>query len=114
MQRYVGGIYAAMIFARWEAILVYIQALPRIWPIPNAERHLVRTESGEMTLLPNFQKLQRCLAPVGNRFNLYNLPELMGRQAPVYSTGDALAVVQKEVEPSRNFDVAYSGLSRRK
>ncbi|MEZ4794802.1 MAG: efflux RND transporter permease subunit [Flavobacteriaceae bacterium] len=115
MQGYVGGIYAAD-FARFgKQYRVYIQALPKDRADTQSLNELfVRTESGEMTPITQFVKLQRVFGPQSvTRFNLYNSTRINGAASPGYSTGDALAIVQKEVKnlPS-NFDVAYSGLSR--
>lgn len=115
LQGYIGGIYAAD-FARFgKQYRVYVQAQPEDRTDANSLNQLfIKTGSGEMAPITQFVKLNRVYGPQSvTRFNLFNSTKINGAANSGFSTGDAIAVVEKELKnlPS-NYDVAYSGLSR--
>jgi len=115
LQGYIGGVYASD-FARFgKQYRVYMQALPEDRADKSALDELyVKTSSGEMTPITQFVNLKRVYGPQSvARFNLYNSAKISGAANSGYSTGDAIAAVNQEIQklPS-NYEVAYSGLSR--
>tara|TARA_R110000868_G_scaffold124959_6_gene330155 strand:+ start:1078 stop:4215 length:3138 start_codon:yes stop_codon:yes gene_type:complete len=115
LQGYIGGVYASDFSRFGKQFRVYIQSLPEDRADVNALNSMyVRTNSGEMTPITQFVKLERVYGPQSvTRFNLFNSTTITGATNEGYSTGDAIRVIEEEVAklPS-NYTVAYSGLTR--
>ena len=115
LQGYIGGIYAAD-FARFgKQYRVYIQSLPEDRTSESDLNKLfVRTNSGEMAPITQFISLNRVYGPQAvTRFNLFNSTKLTVAMNPGYSTGDAINIINEEVEKlPNNYNTAYSGLTR--
>ncbi|MDN3618173.1 efflux RND transporter permease subunit [Polaribacter undariae] len=115
LQGYIGGIYASDFSKFGKQFRVYIQALPDDRAtVDDLNSMYVRTNSGEMTPITQFVKLERVYGPQSvTRFNLFNSTTLTGATNEGYSTGDAIRVIEEEVAklPS-NYTIAYSGLTR--
>ncbi|WP_159024132.1 efflux RND transporter permease subunit [Formosa sp. L2A11] len=115
LQGYIGGIYASDFSKFGKQFRVYIQALPEDRADVNALNSMyVRTDTGEMTPITQFVKLERVYGPQSvTRFNLLNSTSITGATNEGYSTGDAIRVIEEEVAklPS-NYTIAYSGLTR--
>ncbi|KJD36652.1 multidrug transporter AcrB [Tamlana sedimentorum] len=115
LQGYIGGIYASDFSRFGKQFRVYIQALPEDRADESALNSMyVRTNSGQMTPITEFVKLNRVYGPQSvTRFNLLNSTSITGATNDGYSTGDAIRVIEEEVAklPS-NYTVAYSGLTR--
>ncbi len=115
LQGYIGGIYASDFSRFGKQFRVYIQALPEDRAdVDNLNGMYVRTESGQMTPITQFVNLKRVYGPQSvTRFNLFNSTTITGATNPGFSTGDAIRVIEEEVQnlPS-NYTVAYSGLTR--
>jgi HAE1 family hydrophobic/amphiphilic exporter-1 len=75
----------------------------------------VRTGSGSMASLSNYVTLERIYAPdVLNRFNMFQSISVTGQPADGYSSGQALAAIERvaaEVLP-QGYSYEYSGLTR--
>jgi HAE1 family hydrophobic/amphiphilic exporter-1 len=115
LQGYIGGVYASDFSKFGKQFRVYIQALPDDRAsVDDLNSMYVRTNSGEMTPITQFVKLERVYGPQSvTRFNLFNSTTITGATNEGYSTGDAIRVIEEEVAklPS-NYTVAYSGLTR--
>ena len=116
LQGYIGSIYAAD-FARFgKQYRVYVQALPQDRAeVSDLNSLFVRNDQGEMAPITEFVSLNRVYGPQSvTRFNLFNSASITGAAAPGYSSGDAIAAVQKVTETAlpRNFDIGFSGLTR--
>ncbi|WP_158839819.1 efflux RND transporter permease subunit [Polaribacter sp. L3A8] len=115
LQGYIGGVYASDFSKFGKQFRVYIQALPDDRAtVDDLNSMYVRTNSGEMTPITQFVKLERVYGPQSvTRFNLFNSTTIIGATNEGFSTGDAIRVIEEEVAklPS-NYTVAYSGLTR--
>lgn len=115
LQGYIGGAYTANFSRFGKQFRVLVQALPedRI----NAESLnsiSVRTPSGTMTPISQFVTLNRIYGPQNiNRFNLFNTVSINGAANPGFSSGDAIAAIERVAETLPNeYAVEYSGLTR--
>jgi HAE1 family hydrophobic/amphiphilic exporter-1 len=115
LQGYIGGVYVSDFSKFGKQFRVYIQSLPDDRADVDALNSMyVRTDSGEMTPITQFVKLERVYGPQSvTRFNLFNSTTITGATNDGYSTGDAIRVIEEEVAklPS-NYTIAYSGLTR--
>ena len=115
LQGYIGGVYASDFSKFGKQFRVYIQALPDDRAtVDDLNSMYVRTNSGEMTPITQFVKLERVYGPQSvTRFNLFNSTTITGATNEGFSTGDAIRVIEEEVAklPS-NYTIAYSGLTR--
>ncbi|WP_159018613.1 efflux RND transporter permease subunit [Algibacter sp. L3A6] len=115
LQGYIGGIYASDFSRFGKQFRVYIQALPDDRAdVDDLNSMYVRTDSGEMTPITQFVKLERVYGPQSvTRFNLFNSTSITGATNDGFSTGDAIRVIEEEVAKlPNNYTVAYSGLTR--
>ncbi|MCK7589311.1 efflux RND transporter permease subunit [Subsaxibacter sp. CAU 1640] len=115
LQGYIGGVYASDFSRFGKQFRVYIQSLPEDRAdVDDLNGMYVRTDSGAMTPITQFVTLKRVYGPQSvTRFNLFNSTTITGAVNPGFSTGDAIRVIDEEVQklPS-NYTVAYSGLTR--
>ena len=115
LQGYVGGIYAADFSRFGKQYRVYIQAYPQDRADQqDLNKMFVRTNDGSMAPLTEYVSLKRVYGPQSvTRFNLFNSTKLTVAMNPGYSSGDGIAIVQKEAENlGTNYTTAYSGLTR--
>jgi len=94
---------------------VYVQADQQFRSTPSdIERYYVRTSAGSMMPLSNVVSVREATAPQSiNHFNLFRSAEINGSAAPGFSSGQALAAMQRlsdRVLP-QGFSHAWSGLS---
>ncbi|GER60473.1 efflux RND transporter permease subunit [Patiriisocius marinus] len=115
LQGYIGGVYASDFSKYGKQFRVYIQALPDDRAdVEDLNSMYVRTDTGEMTPITQFVKLERVYGPQSvTRFNLFNSTAITGATNDGFSTGDAIRVIEEEAAklPS-NYTIAYSGLTR--
>lgn len=115
LQGYIGGVYASDFSKYGKQFRVYIQALPDDRAdVEDLNSMYVRTNTGEMTPITQFVKLERVYGPQSvTRFNLFNSTAITGATNDGFSTGDAIRVIEEEAAklPS-NYTIAYSGLTR--
>ncbi len=115
MQGYIGGIYAADFSRFGKQYRVYIQAYPNDRTEQgDINKMYVKTSSGEMSPLSEYVSLKRVYGPQSvTRFNLFNSTKLTVAMNPGYSSGDGIAIVEKEAAKlGANYTTAYSGLTR--
>lgn len=116
LQTYIGSVYAAD-FARFgKQYRVFVQALPEDRSsVDDLNSLFVRNDRGEMAPITEFVSLSRVYGPQSvTRFNLFNSASVNGAAAPGYSSGDAIAAVQRVGTGSlpQGFDIGFSGLTR--
>ena len=116
LQGYVGGFFATDFSRFGKQYRVFVQALPEN---RNDQSDLnsiyVKSETGKMAPVSQFVSLERVYGPQTiSRFNLFNAVTINGTTAPGYSSGDAIAAVNKIADQNLpdNFDIAYSGITR--
>ncbi len=116
LQGYVGGFYASDFSRFGKQFRVFVQALPEDRDkIESLNAMFVKTSSNEMAPLSQFVTLNRVYGPqTVNRFNLYNSVTVNGSAAPGYSSGDAIAAIDKVAAQNlpADYSVAFSGITR--
>ncbi len=116
LQGYIGGFYAADFSQFGKQYRVYVQALPEDRKDQaDLDRIMVRNDQGQMSPVTEFVSLKRIYGPQSvNRFNLFNAVSVTGQAAPGYSSGDAVATIQRlaKTELPQGYDFAFSGLTR--
>lgn len=115
MQGYIGGIYTANFSRFGKQFRVFVQALPedRINQ-SSLNTMFVKTPSAQMSPISQFVTLNRIYGPQAvTRFNLFNSVTINGSSKPGFSSGDAIAAINRVSENLPNeYDVAFSGLTR--
>ena len=115
LQGYIGGIYAADFSRFGKQYRVFLQTLPEDRAtLESLDGLYVRTGDGEMAPITQFISLKRVYGPQSvTRFNLYNSTSVSGATNPGFSTGDAINIIEQEVQNlPTDYDIAYSGLTR--
>ena len=116
LQGYVGGYYASDFNRFGKQYKVMMQASPKYrGNKEDLNQIFVRTGSGTMAPITEFMSMKRVYGPENvKHFNLYNSITVTGAQNPGYSTGDAIAVVQKLAAENlpMGYTYEFSGLSR--
>jgi HAE1 family hydrophobic/amphiphilic exporter-1 len=115
LQAFLGGSYVNDFTRFGRQWKVYVEAEPENRNEPDdVKGFYVRNAKGEMVPLSTFVRLRTSTGPEYTvRFNLYRSAEIMGTNAPGYSSGQALAALEdvaaKILPPEMGY--AYSGLS---
>lgn len=95
---------------------VYMQADPRFTNDPESFKSIfVRNRSGEMVPANTLIKLHRVMGPeTVNRYNLFNSIAINATPAAGYSTGQAMAAIEKVAHESlaANYSYEWTGMSR--
>jgi multidrug efflux pump subunit AcrB len=95
---------------------VMVQASPDQRDTPESILQLfVKNDSGEMVPFSTFIKIEKVYGPeVLTRYNMYMSAMINGEPANGYSSGDAIAAVDRIAKESlpRGFDVEWSGMTR--
>ncbi len=116
LQGYIGGNYAADFSRFGKQFRVFVQSLPEDRVNEESLNSMfIKTPSGEMTPISQFVSLKRVYGPqTVNRFNLFNSVTVNGGVTPGFSTGDAIAKIDKLAENNlpEGYNVAYSGITR--
>lgn len=116
LQGYVAGIRTAKFTRFGRQYRVVVQSLPEDRVSEESLNSMfIRTSSGQMTPVSQFVTLERTYGPQSiERFNMYNSVGITGTAAPGYSSGDAIAAVQRVAEATLplGYDVEFSGLTR--
>src|SRR5690606_15179641 len=75
----------------------------------------LKNDKGDMVPFSTFIRLERVYGPeVLTRYNMYMSAMINGEPAPGYSSGDAIAAVERVAEESlpRGFEIEWSGMTR--
>ncbi len=111
----IGSEYASSFIKFGKTYKVMVQALPEYRAKPEDILKLsVKNDKDEMVPLSAFLTLEKSYGVDQiTRYNMYNSAELNGEEAPGYSSGEAIKVIQevaKEKLP-KGYDIAWSGIS---
>lgn len=116
LQTMLGSYYATNFIRFSQMYKVMVQASPEHRNTPESILNLfVKSDNGEMIPFSTFIRIERVYGPeVLTRYNMYMSAMINGEPAPGYSSGDAIAAVErvaKETLP-RGFDIEWSGMTR--
>lgn len=116
LQTMLGSFYATNFIRFSQMYKVMVQASPQFRQNPESILDMyLKNDKGEMIPFSTFIKLERVYGPeVLTRYNMYMSAMINGEAAEGYSSGDAIAAVEKiaaEKLPSR-FELEWSGMTR--
>nr|WP_294783825.1 efflux RND transporter permease subunit [uncultured Flavobacterium sp.] len=116
LQTMLGSFYATNFIRFSQMYKVMVQASPQFRQNPeNILDMYLKNDKGEMVPFSTFIKLERVYGPeVLTRYNMYMSAMINGEPAEGYSSGDAIAAVERiaaEKLPSR-FELEWSGMTR--
>ncbi len=116
LQGYYGSMYVSNFNRFGKIYRVMVQAKPEARVSPESLRNIkVRGNNGTMASLENYVTLTKIYGPdILNRFNLFQSIAVTGNPAEGYSSGQALAAIErvaKETLPA-GYGFEYSGMTR--
>ncbi|MBP2615785.1 efflux RND transporter permease subunit [Chryseobacterium jejuense] len=116
LQTMLGSYYATNFIRFSQMYKVMVQASPEHRDTPESILNLyLKNDKGEMVPFSTFITIEKVYGPeVLTRYNMYMSAMINGEPADGYSSGDAIAAVErvaKETLP-RGFDIEWSGMTR--
>ncbi len=110
LQTFLGGAYVNDFTRFGRQWRVFLQAEPEFRTGPeDIGQFYVRNNRGEMVPLSSFVKVRRTSGPEYTvRFNLYRAVEILGSQAPGYSSGQALDALEDVAAKTLPPEMGYS------
>ena len=115
LQGYYGGMYVSNFNRFGKLYRVMMQANPESRVSPETLNSIKVRNGNEMASISNFVKLTRVYGPdLLNRFNMFQSISVTGQPAQGYSSGDALAAIERvanETLPT-GYGFEYSGMTR--
>lgn len=116
LQTMLGSYYATNFIRFSQMYKVMVQASPEHRDTPESILNLyLKNDKGEMVPFSTFITIEKVYGPeVLTRYNMYMSAMINGEPADGYSSGDAIAAVErvsKKVLP-RGFDIEWSGMTR--
>jgi HAE1 family hydrophobic/amphiphilic exporter-1 len=110
LQTFLGGSYVNDFSRFGRQWRVFLQAEPGVRTSPDdVARFRVKNARGEMVPLSSFTKVRQISGPEYTvRFNMYRSVEIMGTNAPGYSSGDALAALEDVASKTLPPDMGYA------
>lgn len=116
LQTLLGSYYATNFIRFSQMYKVMVQASPDQRDTPESILQLfVKNDAGEMVPFSTFINIEKVYGPeVLTRYNMYMSAMINGEPAPGYSSGDAIAAVERIAKESlpRGFDIEWSGMTR--
>ncbi len=115
LQGYYGGMYVSNFNRFGKIYRVMMQANPESRVSPETLKNIKIRNGTEMAPIENFVKLTRIYGPdLLNRFNLYTSINVTGNPAPGYSTGDAIAAINRVAAQSlpQGYGLEFGGMTR--
>ncbi len=115
LQGYYGGMYVSNFNRFGKIYRVMMQSNPESRVSPETLKNIKIRNGAEMAPIENFVKLTRVYGPdLLNRFNLFNSISVNGSPAPGYSSGDAIAAIERVASQSlpQGFGFEYAGMTR--
>ncbi|MCU0354558.1 MAG: efflux RND transporter permease subunit, partial [Cytophagales bacterium] len=116
LQVFMGSFYATNFIRFGQMYRVMVQAAPNYRAKPEDLLRLhVKNASGEMVPFATFVRLERVYGPEQiTRYNMYTSAMVNGDAAPGYSSGDAIATVERVAreELPRGYGIEWSGVTR--
>ncbi|MEA9412753.1 efflux RND transporter permease subunit [Flavobacterium sp. PL02] len=116
LQTMLGSFYATNFIRFSQMYKVMVQASPQFRKNPESILDMyLKNDAGEMVPFSTFVKLERVYGPeVLTRYNMYMSAMINGEPAPGFSSGEAIAAVEKiaaEKLPGK-FELEWSGMTR--
>ncbi|MDE5942501.1 MAG: efflux RND transporter permease subunit [Muribaculaceae bacterium] len=116
LQGYFGSMYVSNFNRFGKIYRVMMQASPEDRVSPESLKNIkVRGNTGQMASLENFVTLTKVYGPdLMTRFNLFQSIAVTGNPAPGYSSGQALAAIERVAQQTlpTGYGYEYSGMTR--
>ncbi len=115
LQGYYGGMYVSNFNRFGKIYRVMMQASPEARVSPETLKNVKVRNGSEMAPIDNFVKLTRVYGPdLLNRFNLFNSISVNGVPAAGYSSGDAIAAIERVAAQAlpQGYGYEYAGMTR--
>ncbi|MDE6369827.1 MAG: efflux RND transporter permease subunit, partial [Muribaculaceae bacterium] len=115
LQGYYGGMYVSNFNRFGKIYRVMMQANPESRVSPETLKSIKVRNGSEMAPIENFMTLTRIYGPdLLNRFNLFNSISVSGNPAPGYSSGDAIAAIERVANQTlpQGYGYEYAGMTR--
>lgn len=116
LQTLLGSYYATNFIRFRQMYKVMVQASPEYRETPESILNLyLKNDKGEMVPFSTFITIERVYGPeVLTRYNMYMSAMINGEPSDGYSSGDAIAAVEKIAEQSlpKGFEIEWSGMTR--
>ncbi|ALM50524.1 multidrug transporter AcrB [Flavobacterium psychrophilum] len=116
LQTMLGSFYATNFIRFSQMYKVMVQASPQFRRDPESIMDMyLKNDTGEMVPFSTFIRLERVYGPeVLTRYNMYMSAMINGESAEGYSSGDAIAAVERIASEKlpRGFEVEWSGMTR--
>ncbi|QBJ88362.1 efflux RND transporter permease subunit [Chryseobacterium gleum] len=116
LQTMLGSYYATNFIRFSQMYKVMVQASPEHRDTPESILNLyLKNDKGEMVPFSTFITIEKVYgAEVLTRYNMYMSAMINGEPADGYSSGDAIAAVERVAKESlpRGFDIEWSGMTR--
>ena len=110
-----GGMYVSNFNRFGKIYRVMMQSNPESRASEETLKNIKIRNGAEMAPIENFVKLTRVYGPeLLNRFNLFNSISVNGSPAPGYSSGDAIAAIERVAAQTlpQGFGFEYAGMTR--
>jgi len=116
LQTMLGSYYATNFIRFRQMYKVMVQASPEYRDTPESILNLyLKNDKGEMVPFSTFVTIERVYGPeVLTRYNMYMSAMINGEPADGYSSGDAIAAVEKAASETlpKGFEIEWSGMTR--
>ncbi|MBD3906270.1 efflux RND transporter permease subunit [Chryseobacterium sp. Ch-15] len=116
LQTMLGSYYATNFIRFRQMYKVMVQASPEYRETPDSILNLyLKNDKGEMVPFSTFITIERVYGPeVLTRYNMYMSAMINGEPSEGYSSGDAIAAVEKIAKESlpKGFEIEWSGMTR--
>lgn len=116
LQTMLGSYYATNFIRFSQMYKVMVQASPEHRDTPESILNLyLKNDKGEMVPFSTFITIEKVYGPeVLTRYNMYMSAMINGEPANGYSSGDAIAAVERVAKENlpRGFDIEWSGMTR--
>ncbi|SDH84510.1 hydrophobe/amphiphile efflux-1 (HAE1) family protein [Chryseobacterium taeanense] len=116
LQTMLGSYYATNFIRFRQMYKVMVQASPEYRDTPESILNLyLKNDKGEMVPFSTFITIERVYGPeVLTRYNMYMSAMINGEASDGYSSGDAIAAVERVAKQSlpKGFEIEWSGMTR--
>ena len=115
LQGYYGGMYVSNFNRFGKIYRVMMQAAPEARVSPETLNRIKVRSGAEMAPVANFVKLTRFYGPdLLNRFNMFTSISVTGQPSPGYSSGDAIAAIERVAAETlpQGYGYEYAGMTR--
>ena len=115
LQGYYGGMYVSNFNRFGKLYRVMMQATPDSRVSPETLNSIKVRNGAEMAPISNFVSLKRVYGPdLLSRFNMFTAISVSGTPAPGYSSGDAIAAIERTAKDylPQGYGYEYAGMTR--